>query len=107
MNGTTVIGIFFSSSIANLSAWWESSHESKNGFQPISVSLIYSTPALDTVAGVAYLRLEISKRSLIAGVNGNLSLETKVSTLLSSMTVLRLSIHSGSISPSNTDHLFF
>ena len=68
---------------------------------------MYNTPALDTVAGVAYLRFEISKKSLIAGVNGNLSLETRVSTLLSSMTVFKDSIHSGSISPSKMAHLFF
>lgn len=68
---------------------------------------MYKTPALETVAGVAYLRFEISKSNLIAGVKGNLSLDTKVRTLLSSITVFKLSIHSGSMSPSKIDHLFF
>lgn len=90
-----------------LSYEWLSSQESNQGFQPISDSLIYNTPAHDTVAGVACLRFDISKKSLMAGVNGNLSFETSVSTLLSSMTVFRDSIHSGSISPSKIAHLFF
>jgi hypothetical protein len=77
-----------------------SNHLSKYGFHPISLSLINSTPAQETVAGVAYLRFEFSKNNLIADVSGKKSLETKVRTLLSSMNVLRDSIHSGSMSPS-------
>ena len=45
-------------------------HESKYGFHPTSVSLIYKTPPRDTVAGVAFLRLETSRISLISGVRG-------------------------------------
>jgi hypothetical protein len=41
------------------------------------------------------------------GVNGIRSLLTRVSTLLSSITVFSDSIHSGSISPSNILHLCF
>ena len=78
-----------------------------NGYQPISVSLIKSTPALDTVAGVAFFKLETSNKSLISGVKTILSLETKVKTLLSSMTVFKDSIHSGSISPSSILHICF
>jgi len=76
-----------------------------NGIQPISVSFMKSTPALEAVAGVAFLKFEISNKSLIEGVKGIRSLETRVRTLLSSMTVLRDSIHSGSISPSKTQNL--
>lgn len=75
------------------------------GIQPISVSLINNTPALDTVAGVAFFKFEISKISLIYEVRKILSLLTRVNTLLSSMTVFKDSIHSGSISPSKTLHL--
>lgn len=80
-------------------------HDSKNGFQPISVSLMKRTPPLDTVAGVAFFKWDTSKNILISGVSGILSCDTRVSTLLSSMTVLSDSIHSGSTSPSNTIHL--
>ena len=72
----------------------------------MSVSLINSTPALETVAGVAFFRFDISNISLIEGVKNILSLLTNVRTLLSSMTVFKDSIHSGSISPSRTDHLY-
>jgi hypothetical protein len=65
-----------------------------------------STPALEAVAGVAFLRFEISNNNLMEGVKGILSLETSVRTLLSSITVLRDSIHSGSISPSRILNLF-
>ena len=78
-----------------------------NGYQPISVSLIVSTPVLDTVAGVAFLKLETTNKSLISGVKAILSLEIKVKILLSSMTVCKESIHSGSISPSSILHLCF
>jgi hypothetical protein len=57
------------------------------------------------VAGVAFLRLETSNNNLIDGVNGILSFDTRVSTLLSSITVFRDSIHSGSTSPSRILHL--
>ena len=39
------------------------------------------------------------------GVRGILSFDTRVKTLLSSITVFKDYIHSGSISPSNIDHL--
>lgn len=71
----------------------------------MSVSLMNNTPAQETVAGVAFFKFDISNINLIEGVRGNLSFETNVKTLLSSITVLRLSIHSGSISPSKIDHL--
>lgn len=61
-------------------------------------------PALDTVAGVAVLKLEISKISFIWGVTAIRSLLARVKILLSSMTVLRDSIHMGSMSPSRTIH---
>jgi len=77
------------------------------GIQPISYSLINNTPPLDTVAGVAFLRLLISNNKRMLGVNGIRSLLTRVSTLLSSITVFSDSIHSGSISPSNILHLCF
>jgi hypothetical protein len=64
-----------------------------------------NTPPLDTVAGVAFLRFDTSNNNLIDGVSGIRSFDTRVSTLLSSMTVLSDSIHSGSISPSKIDHL--
>jgi hypothetical protein len=64
------------------------------------------TPALEAVAGVAFLRFAISNNNLMEFVKGILSLDTSVSTLLSSMTVLRDSIHSGSISPSRILNLF-
>ena len=88
-----------------LSLWCELIQDSKNGFHPISLSLIKRTPALETVAGVAYFKLEISNNNLIEGVKGNLSFDTKVNTLLSSITVFKDSIHSGSMSPSKIDHL--
>jgi hypothetical protein len=75
------------------------------GIHPISVSLINKTPALETVAGVAFFKFEISKINLIEGVKKILSLLTKVKTLLSSMTVFKDSIQTGSISPSKIDHL--
>jgi len=71
----------------------------------MSDSLINNTPALDTVAGVAFFKLEISKISYMEAVNGILSFDTKVSTLLSSITVFSDSIQSGSISPSKTVNL--
>ena len=79
--------------------------EFTKGIHPISLSLIKSTPARETVAGVAFFRLEISNNSRIEGVKGIRSLETSVKTLLSSITVLRDSIHSGSISPSRIENL--
>jgi len=75
------------------------------GIHPTSESLINNTPALDTVAGVALFKFEISKISLIDGVKKIRSLLTKVKTLLSSITVFNDSIHSGSISPSKIVHL--
>lgn len=41
---------------------------------------MYKIPALDTVAGVAVLRLDTSNTSLIVGVNAILSLLANVST---------------------------
>ena len=63
------------------------------------------TPARETVAGEALRRCEISKTRRIDALSGMRSLETSVSTLLSSMTVFIDSIHSASISPSSTIHL--
>ena len=74
-------------------------------YLPKSPGLMYKIPALDTVAGVAVLKLEISKINLISLVRAILSLLAKVSILLSSITVFRDSIHIGSISPSKIIHL--
>jgi hypothetical protein len=76
-----------------------------NGPHPISDSLIYKTPPLETVAGLAFFKFDTSNNNLIDGVKGILSLDTNVKTLLSSMTVLRDSIHNVSTSPSSTVHL--
>ena len=65
----------------------------------------YIKPALDTVAGVAFLRELISNTILMAGERGTRSLETRVKTLLSSITVFMDSIQTASISPSKTTHL--
>jgi hypothetical protein len=46
---------------------------------------MYRIPALETVAGVAVRRLEISKMSLISGVRAILSLLASVKILLSSL----------------------
>ena len=51
-----------------------------------------------------YLKLEISKSSLICFVSAIRSLLARVSTLLSSITVLSDSIHMGSMSPSKINH---
>lgn len=50
------------------------------GFHPRSWGLMYNIPALDTVAGVAVLKLEISNSSLIAGVKAIRSLLANVNT---------------------------
>jgi hypothetical protein len=63
------------------------------------------TPPLETVAGLAFFKFDTSNKSLIDGVSGILSLETRVKTLLSSITVFSDSIHNVSTSPSNTVHL--
>ena len=68
---------------------------------------MYNTPPLDTVARVAFLKLETSNNKRIYSSRGNLSPLVKVKTLLSSMTVFRDSIQFGSISPSKIIHLFF
>ena len=81
--------------------------DSKYGFQPTSESLINRTPPLLTVAGVAFFKWDTSKISLISSVSGILSYETSVKTLLSSMTVFKDSIHSGSTSPSRIIHFYF
>jgi len=68
---------------------------------------MYNTPPREAVAGVAFLMFEISSTSLIDGVKGIRSCDTRVNTLLSSITVFMVSNHSGSISPSRTSHLYF
>jgi hypothetical protein len=50
-----------------------------------SPGLMYRIPALETVAGVAVRRFEISKMSLISGVRAILSLLASVKILLSSL----------------------
>jgi len=75
------------------------------GRQPTSVSLMKRMPARDTVAGVAFESELISKTMRIASDSGTRSLETSVSTLLSSITVFIDSIHTASMSPSSTTHL--
>mmetsp|Transcript_47926 Transcript_47926/g.133626 ORF Transcript_47926/g.133626 Transcript_47926/m.133626 type:complete len:227 (+) Transcript_47926:2881-3561(+) len=92
----------FASSISFSRVWI---HDSTNGAQPTSASLIKRMPARDTVAGVAFLSEWISKIMRIDGVSGMRSFETRVSTLLSSITVFIDSIHTASISPSRTTHL--
>nr|CAD7257237.1 unnamed protein product [Timema shepardi] len=64
-----------------------------------------SIPARDTVAGVAVRNDAISKMSRIILVRAMRSLLARVRTLLSSITVLRDSIHMGSMSPSRMIHL--
>ena len=76
------------------------------GFQPMSVELIKRTPPLVTVARVALSKLETSNRNLIESVTGILAFETRVRTLLSSMTVFSDSIQSVSTFPSSMIHLF-
>ena len=63
------------------------------------------TPARLTVAGEPFLRFEISKMRRIERESGMRSFETRVSTLLSSITVFIDSIHSASMSPSSITHL--
>ena len=70
----------------------------------MSASLMYRMPARDTVAGVALASELISKIIRIASERGMRSLDTSVSTLLSSMTVFIDSIHTASMSPSSTTH---
>mmetsp|Transcript_18169 Transcript_18169/g.40278 ORF Transcript_18169/g.40278 Transcript_18169/m.40278 type:complete len:210 (-) Transcript_18169:916-1545(-) len=82
------------------------SHDSTKGFQPTSDSFMYRMPALLTVAGVAFLREFISKTMRMASDRGMRSLDTRVSTLLSSMTVFMDSIQTASMSPSSTTHLY-
>mmetsp|Transcript_7066 Transcript_7066/g.9736 ORF Transcript_7066/g.9736 Transcript_7066/m.9736 type:complete len:205 (-) Transcript_7066:3327-3941(-) len=79
---------------------------SMKGFQPISDSLMYRIPARDTVAGVAFFNELISNTILIASDKGMRSFDTRVRTLLSSMTVFIDSIQTASISPSSTTHLY-
>ena len=81
-------------------------HVSTSGLQPTSTSLMKRIPARETVAGVAFLSELISNTILMAGDNGTRSLDTRVSTLLSSITVFIDSIHTASISPSRTTHLY-
>ena len=81
--------------------------DSKKGDDPTSFGFTYIIPARDTVAGVACFKSAISKIKRMGLVTGIRSLDTRVNTLLSSITVLRDSIHSGSISPSKMIHLFF
>lgn len=61
-------------------------------------------PMREMVAGEAQLRSCDSNRKLTFGPNWILSPEGMVNNLLSSSTELRDSIHSGSISPSQTIH---
>jgi len=61
-------------------------------------------PMREIVAGEAQLRSCDSNRKLTLGPNCILSPEGMVSSLLSSRTELRDSIHSGSMSPSHTIH---
>ena len=61
-------------------------------------------PMREIVAGEAQLRSCDSNRKLTLGPNCILSPEGMVSSLLSSRTELRDSIHSGSMSPSQTIH---
>ena len=112
-----------------------SSHDWKYGGQLMSLSLRKSTPARETVAGEPFFKFEISKIRRIDGDSGMRSLETSVSTLLSSMTCYHCvtqtgenegrhgcyvggcegkrtqrtvfidSIHSASMSPSRMTHL--
>lgn len=50
------------------------------GFHPKSCGFKYKIPALETVAGVAVLKLDISKRRRMAGVRAILSLLANVNT---------------------------
>lgn len=67
-------------------------------------SEMYRIPALVAVAGVANLRFLISNTSLVWGSTLILSLEGKVSSLLSSMTEFIDSIQLASRSPSKMIH---
>jgi len=77
----------------------------KKGCQPTSLSFRKRTPARETVAGEALRRWDISNMSRIGADSGMRSFETRVSTLLSSITVFIDSIHSASMSPSSMTHL--
>jgi hypothetical protein len=57
-------------------------------------------PILETVAGLAYCKSLVSNMKLTLDPNDILSPVGSVKRWLSSSTLLRLSIHSGSISPS-------
>lgn len=60
---------------------------------------------LETVAGVAQCKCPTSNISRITVVNAIRSLLASVNTLLSSISVFKLSIHIGSMSPSRIIHL--
>jgi hypothetical protein len=64
-----------------------------------------STPPLVTVARVAFSRFATSKSSLMDGLRGIRAFDTRVSTLLSSITVFSDSIQIVSTIPSRIIHL--
>ena len=86
-------------------AFFDWTQESSSGRQPTSLSLRKRTPPREAVAGEALRMCDTSSSSRIEGESGMRSLETRVSTLLSSMTVFIDSIHSASMSPSRIIHL--
>lgn len=55
-------------------------HKKYYGFHPRSAGLMYNIPALDTVAGVAVLKWEISNNSLMPDVRAIRSFEARVNT---------------------------
>lgn len=54
--------------------------EETYGFQPRSCGFMYRIPALETVAGVAVLKLDTSNTNLMEGVRAIRSLLARVST---------------------------
>ena len=73
-------------------------------WKPVAAEM-YSMPARDTVAGLAYTRSRISNSMRMWGFSGMRSLDASVSILLSSMTLFMDSIQLASRSPSRIIHL--
>ena len=81
------------------------SHESIKGSQYKSVSLTYTIPQRDTVAGDALSKFSTSKTSFTFSVIAILSLFARVRIRLSSSTVFRFSIQIASTGPSQVIHV--
>mmetsp|Transcript_60189 Transcript_60189/g.148008 ORF Transcript_60189/g.148008 Transcript_60189/m.148008 type:complete len:200 (-) Transcript_60189:261-860(-) len=80
------------------------SHERERGVHPRMDPEMKMMPMRDTVAGEAFMRFSGSKTAFISGVIGMRSPLARVSSLLSSSTVLRFSIQMASTGPSSRIH---